>query len=149
MLEERIEKDIKSALLASDSQKVSVLRGIKSELLNLKVATGTRGSGLSDDDVLKILAKQSKQRQESADLYKQGGEQNRYEAEMSEKTIIDGYLPEQLSEEKIKSLIDEVIEQTGASGPQAMGQVIGQVKQKAGAAADGAIIARLVKEKLA
>jgi uncharacterized protein YqeY len=148
MFEERIEQDIKTALLARDSQKVSVLRGLKSELLNLKVATGARETGLSDEDVLKVLAKQSKQRQESADLYKQGGDQNRYDAELAEKSIIDAYLPEQLSEEKIKTLIDEVIEQTGASGPQAMGQVIGQVKQKAGAAAEGSVIARLVKEKL-
>lgn len=149
MLEERIEQDIKTALLAGDSQRVLVLRGLKATLLNIKVATGKRETGLSDDDVLTALAKESKKRQESADLYKQGGDQARHDAEVAEKAILDAYLPEQMPEDAIKKLIDEVIAQTGASGPQGMGPVIGQVKAKAGATADGAVIARLVKEKLA
>jgi uncharacterized protein YqeY len=148
MLEQQIEQDIKTALLAGDKQKVSVLRGLKAVLLNVKVATGKRDSGLSDEEVLTQLSKQSKQRQESADLYKQGGDQARADAELAEKAIIDAYLPAQLDEAEIGQLIDEVLQETGASGPQAMGQVIGQVKQRAGAAADGAVIARLVKEKL-
>jgi uncharacterized protein YqeY len=148
MLEQQIAQDIKSALLAGDSQRVSTLRGLKAVLLNVKVATGKRESGLSDDEVLVQVAKQSKQRQESADMYVQGGDQARADAELAEKAIIDSYLPAQLSEAEIGALIDGVIAETGASGPQAMGQVIGQVKQKAGATADGAVIARLAKEKL-
>lgn len=148
MLEERIEQDIKAALLGGDSQRVSVLRGLKATLLNVKVAEGKRESGLSDEVVLQTLAKESKKRQESADLYKQGANEDRARAELAEKAIIDSYLPEQLSDEELNKLIDEAINQTGASGPQAMGQVIGQVKAKAGPAADGAVIARLVKEKL-
>ena len=149
MLEERIEQDVKAALLAGDRQKLLVLRGLKASLLNLKVATGKRDSGLSDEEVLTTLAKQSKQRQESADLYKQGGDKARHDNEMAEKAIIDAYLPKQLSEDEINKLIDKAIEETGASGPQAMGQIIGQVKKNAGATADGALIARLVKDKLA
>jgi uncharacterized protein YqeY len=148
MLEERLEQDIKAALLAGDSTKVSVLRGLKATLLNIKVATGKRDSGLSDDEVLAAFAKESKKRQESADLYKQGGDNTRYDAEIAEKAIIDEYLPAKMTDDELKSLIDEVITQTGASGPQAMGQVIGQVKAKAGPTADGGTIARLVKEKL-
>lgn len=148
MLEQKIEQDIKTALLAGDAQRVSVLRGLKSTLLNLKVATGKRDSGLSDDEVLAVLGKEAKKRQESADLYKQGGDETRQQAELAEKAIIEEYLPEQLSEEELAALVDEVIKTTGAEGPKAMGQVIGQVKQKAGASADGAVIARLVKEKL-
>ncbi|HEY5442435.1 MAG TPA: GatB/YqeY domain-containing protein [Candidatus Saccharimonadales bacterium] len=149
MLEAKIEQDLKAALLAGDSQRVSTLRGLKAVLLNVKVATGKREAGLSDDEVLPQLAKQAKQRQESADMYVQGGDQTRADAELAEKAIIDAYLPAQLSEAEIIKLIDEVITQTNASGPQAMGQVIGQVKAKAGATADGGLIARLVKEKLA
>ncbi|HVV67029.1 MAG TPA: GatB/YqeY domain-containing protein [Candidatus Saccharimonadales bacterium] len=148
MLEERIEQDLKAALLARDSQKVTTLRGLKSVLLNEKVAKGKRESGLSDDEVLATLSKEAKKRQESADLYVQGGDQGRADAELSEKKIIEAYLPEQLSEEEIAAMVDDVIAQTGATGQQAMGQVIGQVKQKAGAAADGAVVARIVKEKL-
>lgn len=148
MLEEQIEKDLKTALLARDSQKVTTLRGLKSVLLNEKVAKGKRESGLSDDEVLATLGKEAKKRQESADLYVQGGDQNRADNELAEKKIIEVYLPEQLSEDEIAAMVDEVITATGAEGQQAMGQVIGQVKQKAGAAADGAVIARIVKEKL-
>jgi uncharacterized protein len=148
MLEERLEQDIKAALLAGEKERATTLRGLKATLLNVKVATGKRDSGLTDEEVLPVLAKQAKQRQESADLYMQGGNQERADAELTEKAIIESYLPAQLSEDEIKALIDEVISSTGASGPQAMGQVIGQVKAKAGAAADGALVARLVKEKL-
>jgi uncharacterized protein YqeY len=148
MLEERLEQDIKSALLAGDAPRVSTLRQIKSVLLNVKVATGKRQSGLSDDEVLPILAKEAKKRQESADLYIQGGNQERAAAELAEQTIIKSYLPAQLSEDEIMKLVEKTIAETGASGPQAMGSVIGQVKKSAGPAADGATIARLVKEKL-
>jgi uncharacterized protein YqeY len=95
-----------------------------------------------------LLAKEAKKRQESADLYVQAGDQVRADAELAEKAIIEAYLPAQLSEAELVALIDEAIAATGASGPQGMGQVIGAVKAKAGASADGALVARLVKEKL-
>lgn len=148
MLEERIEQDIKAALLARDSFKATTLRGLKATLLNVKVAKGKRESGLPDDEVIEILAKEAKKRQESADLYKQGGNDAKHDDELAEKALIEQYLPEQLSEAELVALIDEAIAATGASGSQQMGQVIGQVKARAGASADGAVIARLVKEKL-
>jgi uncharacterized protein YqeY len=148
MLEQQIERDIKTALLGGDSLRVSALRGVKAVLLNVKVATGKRETGLSDDEVLAQLSKQSKQRQESADMYVQGGDQTRANSELAEKAIIDAYLPAQLSEVEIAKLVDDAIIETGADGLGAIGQVIAQVKQQAGAAADGAVIARLVKEKL-
>lgn len=148
MLEERIEQDIKSALLAGDKQKATTLRTVKSALLNVKVATGKRESGLSDDEVIQVLAKEAKKRQESADLYKQGGDEDRAGNELAEKKVIEQYLPAQLSEEEVTKIVDEVIAQTGASGQQAMGQVIGAVRAKTQGSADGAVIARIVKEKL-
>lgn len=148
MLEQQLEQDIKAALLAGDSTKTTTLRGLKASLLNVKVAQGKRDSGLSDEEVLKVFAKEAKQRQESADMYVQGGSQDKADAELVEKAIIEAYLPAQLSEDEIGKLIDAAIAASGASGPQAMGQVIGQVKAQAGASADGAVIARLVKEKL-
>jgi uncharacterized protein YqeY len=148
MLEQQIEQDLKAALLAGDKDKVTVLRGIKAALLNVKVAEGKRDSGLSDEEVLTVLSKQSKQRQESADLYRQGGGESRALQEEAEKEIIDAYLPKQLDEAEIVKMIEEAIQQIGATGIQAMGQVIGQVKGKAGPAADGAVIARLTKERL-
>jgi uncharacterized protein len=147
-LELRLEQDIKTALLAGDKTRATTLRGLKAVLLNVKVATGKRDSGLTDAEVLPVLSKESKKRQESADLYKQGGDQTRAEAELTEKAIIDAYLPTQLGEDELAKRVDEAIKQTGAQGPAGLGQVIGQVKAQAGASADGAIIARIAKEKL-
>jgi uncharacterized protein YqeY len=148
MLEERLEQDLKAALLAGDAQRVSVLRGLKSVLLNEKVATGKRETGLTDEEVLPIFSKEAKKRQESADLYKQGDDETRQHAELSEKKIIEEYLPAQLSEDEVAKLVDEAIQQTGASEQKDMGKVIGAVRAKAGAQADGGVIARLTKEKL-
>jgi uncharacterized protein len=148
MLEERLEQDLKTALLAGDAQRVSVLRGLKSVLLNEKVATGKRETGLTDEEVLPIFSKEAKKRQESADLYKQGDDEARQQAELSEKKIIEEYLPAQLSEDEVAKLVDDAIQQTGASEQKDMGKVIGAVRAKAGAQADGGVIARLAKEKL-
>jgi len=148
MLEDRLKQDIKTALLAGDSTKATTLRGLSATLLDLKIKEGKRDSGLPDEEVLKVFAKESKKRQESAELYKQGGSNERAEAELAEKAIIDAYLPEQLSEDELKKLVDDAISQTGASSMADMGKVIGLVKSKAGSSADGAIIAKIVKEQL-
>lgn len=148
MLEERLEQDIKAAMLAGEGQRVTTLRGLKSALLNAKIAGGTRDSGLRDDQVLVILGKEAKKRQESADLYAQGGDQARADAELAEKAIIEAYLPAQLSEAEVTQLVEEAITSTGAEGQAGMGKVIGAVRAKAGASADGAMIARITKEKL-
>lgn len=147
-LEQKLEQDIKDALLSGDKTRATTLRTLKAVLLNVKVDKGKRDSGLTDEEVLQVLVKESKKRQESADLYEQGGNQAKAEAELTEKGVIDSYLPERLSEDDITAMVDEAIKQTGASGPQDMGKVIGQVRGKAGAAADGAMIARIAKEKL-
>ncbi len=148
MLEQKLEQDIKEALLAGDSERVTTLRGLKATLLNVKVAEGKRDSGLDDTAVIEIFAKEAKKRQESADLYVQGNNQDRADAELREKAIIEKYLPAQLSEEDITKIIEEVIANSGANSMAEMGKVIGQVKAKTGASADGAVIAKLVKEKL-
>jgi uncharacterized protein YqeY len=148
MLEQRLEQDLKAALLAGEAQKVTTLRGLKSVLLNLKISSGKRESGLNDQEVQAVLAKEAKKRQESADLYSQGGNNDRATAELEEKAIIEAYLPAQLSEAEIVSLVEAAINETGAQGMANLGQVIAAVRAKAGAGADGALIARLAKEKL-
>ena len=148
-IKERIDQDLKTAMLAKDAQTVSVLRGLKGAVLNVEIANNSRDKGLTDDEVIAVLAKESKKRQESAEMYKQGNSPERAEAEEQEKAIIDKYLPQQLSDGDLAALVDEAIVSTGAQGPQAMGQVIGAVKAKTAGQADGARIAQLVKEKLA
>ena len=147
MIETQLEQDIKTALLAGDKGRVLILRTLKSVLLSAKVAGGTRDSVLPDIEVITLLSKEAKKRQESAELYKQGGNQTKADAELSEKAIIETYLPAQLSEAEISAIVNDVIASLGVHA--AMGPAIGQVKAKTNGAADGAVIARLVKEKLA
>jgi len=146
-LKQQIDTDLKTAMLAGNKTLVTTLRGLKSVILYEEVAQNVREAGLPDDEIIKLLAKEAKKRQESADLYSQGGDKERQNAELEEKSIIEKYLPKQLSETEINKLIDEAITKTG-NNQQNMGQIIGQVKQAAGAGADGAVIARLVKERL-
>lgn len=147
-LEATIEHDLKTALLAKDERTVSVLRMLKSSFLYAKVAAGSREQGLSDDEALVIIGKEAKKRQESAELYRQGGNTDKAEAEVAEKAILEKYLPAQLSEAELIALVDKTMHELGATDMAQMGQVIGAVKKQAGASADGAMIARAVKERL-
>ncbi len=145
---EKIEGDLKTALLAGEKEKVETLRGLKSAIFNEAIAQNVKDKGLDDEQIQKVLAKESKKRQEAADLYKQGGNNQKAEAELTEKDIIDAYLPEQVGESDIKSAVDEEVAKLDSPQMSDMGKVIGAVKAKFGTSADGATIARLVKEKL-
>lgn len=150
MLEETLDKDLKSALLARDTLAVNTLRGLKSAILYAKVASGKRTESMADDALAAVLQKEAKRRQESADLYRRGGSPEKAELELAEKRIIERYLPKKLSEAEVARIVDEVITTHDSSSEKPnMGQVIGIIKQRVGVAADGALIARLVKERLA
>lgn len=148
MLEQRLEQDIKAALLAGDSIKATTLRGLKAVLLNVKVAEGSRDQTMPDDQVIAIFSKEAKKRQESAELYKQGGNQPMAEAELTEKALIETYLPAQMDEGALIAVVDATITELGATDMKNMGQVIASVKAKTAGTADGGVIARLVKERL-
>lgn len=147
-LKEQIDADLKTALLGGDKLTAETLRGLKSAILYEEVAQKVRESGLNDDQIMNLLKKEVKRRDESAALYDQGGSQERADKERAEKVIIEKYLPAQMDESQIRAIVDEVVASIPDATMQQMGQVIGAVKAKAGAQADGAVIARLVKEKL-
>lgn len=147
-LKQRIDADLKSALLAGDKVLATTLRGIKSVILYAEVAKGSRDTGLAEAEIIELLMKESKKRQESADLYLQGGDAVRQQAELTEKAVIDAYLPAQMADAELLSIVQQAIATTDATTMQQMGQVIAMVKQQAGAAADGARIAAAVKEQL-
>jgi uncharacterized protein YqeY len=147
-VQDKIEQDLKQALLSGDKPKAETLRTIKSSLLNEAIAQGARDSGLPDEQIQKILARESKKRQEAADLYQKGGAADRASAELAEKAIIDAYLPKQLSEEEITKAVNEEVAKAGSPTMQDMGRIIGAVRGRLGSQADGALIAKLVKDKL-
>lgn len=147
-IKDKIDQDLKQAMLAGDKTLVTTLRGLKSSILYAEVAENKRPTGLSDEAVVSILQKEAKKRAESAELYNQGGNSERASAELAEKAVIEKYLPPQMSEAEIGVMVDSAIAQLGASDQQQMGQVIGRVKAESKGLADGATIARLVKERL-
>lgn len=147
-LKQQIDADLKSAMLAGDKDRSTTLRGLKSVILNAEIAASKRNDGLSDPEIISVLQKESKRRQESADLYKQGGSQDRADQELAEKAIIESYLPAQASEEEITAAVDAAISELSATDVKMMGQVINKTRESVGANADGATIARIVKERL-
>lgn len=148
MIKQTIEQDLKSAMLAGDKPLVSTLRGLKSVILYAEVAGLKRGEGLADPEIISLLQKESKKRQEAADLYKQGGNEERMTSELQEKAAIDAYLPAAMGAEQVGKLIGQATEELGLINPQNMGQIIGRVKVLSSGTADGAVIARMVKERL-
>jgi uncharacterized protein len=145
-LKDQLNNDIKSSLLAGDKSKAEVLKGLKSAILYEEVAQKLRETGLGDEAVLVVLARESKKRGESAELYKKAGERERAETELKEKQIIDEYLPKQMSDDELVAVVDEVIAELGDKAQ--MGSVMGSVRSKVGTSADGGRIAAIVKSKL-
>lgn len=144
-LKETISDDIKTALLSGDRFRGEILKNFKAAILNEEVAKNKRDEGLSDDEVEQLLAREIKKRNESAELFKSAGREELAENENKEKDILSAYMPAQLSEVEIRNTVLEII--SNLENPN-MGQVIGAVKAKLGNSADGATVARIVKESL-
>ena len=147
-LSQRINDEMKAALLGGDRFVGETLRNLKAAILNEEVASGKRETGLDDADIEKVIAREVKKRTESARLYRENGRDDLAEPEEQELEILSRYLPEQLGEEELLIMVQAKIAELGVSGPQAMGQVIGAVKAQAGNAADGATLSRIVKDEL-
>jgi hypothetical protein len=145
-LKERINTDLKTALLGGDKFLAEVLRGIKSVILNEEIAKNVRENGLKDAEIEQLLQKEAKKRVESAELFARGGNMESSEKELREKAVLEQYLPQQISDEDLKAAVDQAIADAG-EGAQ-MGQIIGAVKAKVGNTADGGRIAAEVKKHL-
>lgn len=143
---DRINADIKAAMLAKEKERLAALRDIKSKLL-LEATSGSSGE-VSDETAMKICLKLHKQRMETYELYIQQGRSDLADEELFQANVIEEYLPKMLSEEEIKSEVENAIAQVGASGPQDMGKVMGVLTAKLAGKADGKVIAALVKEML-
>tara|TARA_B100000886_G_scaffold337915_1_gene299668 strand:+ start:1210 stop:1644 length:435 start_codon:yes stop_codon:yes gene_type:complete len=137
---------IKEAMLAKDSVRLSSLRAIKSAFL---VAQTEKGAGVLDDVAKqKIIQKQVKQRKDAAAIYLEQNRQDLADVEMAQIAILKEFLPEQLSEDKIREVVTDVIAQVGASSMADMGKVMGTINQQLAGKADGKIIAQIVKSLL-
>ncbi len=147
-LNEQIQNDLKAALLERRRFEADVLRNLKAAILNQEVALGKREDGLSDTEILDVISKEVKKRQESLKMYSDAGRNDLAENEQNEIDVLAVYLPKQLTEEELQSMVDEIITEIGDVSIKDMGSIIGRVKSKAGVAADGALVAKIVKQTL-
>ncbi len=148
MLKAKIEADLKTAMLSGDTAMVGTLKMLKSAILYKEVELGSRDQGLSDNQVIDVLSKEAKKRLEASQMYSDAGREDQSNAEQAEYDIIAEYLPKQLSDDEVAAIVDEAIASVDGTSMQDMGRIIGAVKAKAGATADGSRIAAVVKEKL-
>lgn len=143
-LEEQINADIKAAMLAKDSTKLEGLRAIKSAILLMK----TSAEGNTPDAELKALQKMVKQRRETAELYKSQQREDLATVELAQALVIEGYLPKQMNEEEIKTAVQAVISEVGATGPSDLGKVMGVITKQLAGKADGKTVSMIVKQLL-
>jgi uncharacterized protein YqeY len=144
---EKINTDIKNAMLAKDKEKLAVLRDIKSKLL--LEATSGAGGEISDETAIKICMKLHKQRMETYDIYKAQNREDLAADELFQAKVLEEYLPKMMSEDEVRAEVVAAIASTGAAGPSEMGKVMGVLSGKLAGKADGKLIAALVKEELA
>ncbi|WP_026951978.1 GatB/YqeY domain-containing protein [Algoriphagus mannitolivorans] len=146
-LKQKVESEIKSAMIAKDKVRLTALRAIKSMILLEETKEGYSGS-LSDDEELKLLTKAAKQRKDSAEIYEKQGRPDLLEVEMAELEVIQEFLPKALTDDELSFAIQEIINVTGAVGPKDMGKVMGVASKQLAGKADGKAIAEKVKALL-
>jgi uncharacterized protein len=147
-LEKLINEDIKKAMLAREPEKLEALRAIKAAILLEKTKEGAAG-GMQEEAELKILQKLVKQRKESGDIYQNAGREDLAKKEFFEASIIESYLPKQLSEEEVTAIIRDIISQAGATSIKDMGKVMGLASKALAGKADNKTISGIIKGILA
>ena len=149
MLRDDINKALTEAMKAKNERVVSTLRMINSSLKNADIeARGTGKPPLGDAEVLSLLQKMIKQRQEAVELYEKGGRAELAAQEREEIAVISAYLPKQMSDDEVKAAISAIVAETGAAGVKDMGKVIGALKAKYACQMDFAKAGGLVKAQL-
>lgn len=148
-LKERIGEDIKSAMKAKDKIRLETVRGIKKAILEKEVALRPKGQdSLTKEQEIELLAQQAKQRRDSIEQYQKAGREDLAEKEQQELAILETYLPEQVDDAELESIVDEIIASVGATSAKDLGKVMGTAMKQLKGKADGKKIQALVKSKL-
>ena len=148
-LKDRISDDIKTAMKAKDKLRLETVRGIKKVILEKESEIRAKGrEDLNEEEELAVLTQLAKQRRDSITQYNDAGRPELADKEAQELTILEEYLPAQLSDAEVEAVIDEVITQVGASSPRDMGKVMGPAMKRLQGKADGGKVQAIVKTKL-
>lgn len=147
-LKATLQHDLHSAMRAREQVRVATLRMVLTGISNAEVS-GESARELSDDETLKVVAKEAKKRKESATAYRDAGRPELAEREEAELAVLETYLPAQLGDDELTAIVDRAIEQVGATSMAQMGQVMKAAQTEAAGRADGGAIAAKVKARLA
>jgi len=149
-VKDQIFSDLKDAMKDKDQNKLRVLRSIKAKMMEAEISERKGGeASLSDQQAIQVLTKAAKQRKESIDQFEKGGREDLVAIEKTELAIIEVYLPEMMSEDEVRIIVQDKINAVGATGPQDMGKVMGPIMGQLRGKADGSLVSQLVKELLA
>jgi len=148
MLKQKIRDELRQAMLSRNALKTSVLRMLKSAITYYEIQKGGAGYEATDEDVLAVTQKEAKQRRDSIEEFKKAQRQELVDKETKELEMLQTYLPKQMTEDEIKNLVKEALNQTGAKTIADMGKVMGALMPKVKGKADGGLVSKIVKELL-
>ncbi|HUD44609.1 MAG TPA: GatB/YqeY domain-containing protein [Patescibacteria group bacterium] len=148
MTKQDLQNQLKQSMLAKTAEKTSVLRMLISAITYFEIQKGGAGYEASEEDVMAVIQKEAKQRKDSIEEYTKAGRTDLVDKEQSELDLLQTYLPAQMSEEEIKTLVEKAVEQTKATTIQDLGKVMGVLVPQTKGKADGSIVSRIVREKL-
>lgn len=142
---ERLSTEIKQALKAGDRTRLATVRLLATAVKNREVELG---HDLSEEEFVEVVGREVKRRKEAAEAYERGGRSELVEKERAERSVLEAYLPEQLSEDEVRAAIEEAITATGASGPGEVGKVMGYIMGRHKGRVDGSEVNRLARRRL-
>jgi uncharacterized protein len=142
---DRLSEEIRRAMKAGDRTRLQTLRLLATSVRNREVELGR---DLTEEDLVEVATREVKRRKEAAEAFERGARPELAEKERAEQTVLEAYLPEQLSEEEVRTAVEEAIAATGASGPGDLGKVMGRVMGRLKGRVDGTEVNRLVRERL-
>ncbi|MBI2032647.1 MAG: GatB/YqeY domain-containing protein [Candidatus Levybacteria bacterium] len=148
MTKQKLQEELKNSMMARDELRTSVLRLLLSSLSYYEIQKGGAGYTASEEDVLSVIQKEAKQRRDSIEEFKKAGRQELVDKETSELEILQSFLPEQMSEDEVKAIVEQAIIETGTTTIADMGKVMGALTGKLKSKADMGFVSNLVRERL-
>ncbi len=147
-LKDKLKADLSVSMKARDELRLRTIR-MALAAINVEEVAGKEARELSDDEIVKVLTREAKKRREASEAFANAGRKEQAQAELDEQAVLDEYLPAQLSDDELGRLVDEAIEESGAEGPRAMGQVMKVLNPKVAGRAEGGRVAQAVRARLA
>ena len=146
-LEQKLQSDLTDAIKSRDTVRMNTIKGIKTAIMEVKTAKNGK-KDLEDSDIIKIIQKLAKTRKETGELYQANNRQDLADNEFAELNVLETYLPKMLTEDEIRTIVDNTISKLGVSDMKGMGRVMGLINKTYAGQVDGSLVSKIVKEKL-